>query len=647
MRYFQKYFYLIAGLISFIGYLFTTAPTVIQIDSGELAAAQYTLGIAHPTGYPLFTIIGYLFSHIPLPFTKIFQLNLLSALYCSFAIAIFSYTAKIILVNLKSLQFIKIEKAGKKRKKSVNKNSTNESLYLSEVSDSAIIFISLFSGLVLAFNKTFWFQSTSVEVYSLHLLLLNLIILSLLKAYLSSKNESIISKGWLLFAIALAFGFTNHMTTLLVLPAVAFLYFDNNRFSSKSFKQLLIMILIYFTILILIYSYLPIRSAQNPPINWGNPIDFERIVRHISGKQYQVWLFSSSEAAAKQLKYFISNLPQEYFTSLLLIVLGIFVSFKKAKKFFIFNLVLFFSTVLYSINYDINDIDSYFLLAYISLAYFALFGILQLIIFFNNKKIPLVYSLLIVLLILTTQFALIYRSVNQKDNYAYEDYTKALLNSVPKNSIVFSYQWDFFISASYYFQLVENYRNDVIIIDKELLRRSWYYNQLERNHKGLLTGIKPEVNQFLEALKPFERGENFNSNLLESSFRKVMTGLVSTNIFSHDYFLAPEVVEGELSRGEFQLPKGYALVPHLFLFKVVNTQDYVNAPLPNFKIRFSSNKDKYSESMQYIIGRMLVRRALYELQFGFTDRAKIYSRKAEAEFSNVNLPLVLKNLINN
>jgi len=52
----KKYYYLFTGLVVFIVYIFTLAPSVVQIDSGELAAVQATLGIAHPTGYPLFTI---------------------------------------------------------------------------------------------------------------------------------------------------------------------------------------------------------------------------------------------------------------------------------------------------------------------------------------------------------------------------------------------------------------------------------------------------------------------------------------------------------------------------------------------------------------------------------------------------------------
>ncbi|MFZ1518508.1 MAG: DUF2723 domain-containing protein [Ignavibacteriaceae bacterium] len=648
MKYIQKYFYVLTGILSFVFFLTTIAPSVVQIDTGELAAVQATLGIAHPTGYPLFTILGYVFSLLPLPFTKIFQLNLLAAIYCSIAITIFTYSVKFILDNLNSFQFFKTIREKSKKKKDSTKNEHHKSISVKELSETNKIIASIFSGVFLALNKTFWFQSTSVEVYSLHLLLISTIFLSLIKAFLSTDNEKQNKKNWLIFAAALALGFTNHMTTLLILPGVAYLYFTKNGFNKNSFKRIVLMLIIFFVILILVYSYLPIRASQNPNLNWGNPFDLERIIRHISGQQYQVWLFSSTEAAAKQFNYFISNLPSEFSFSLLLAFIGIIVSFIYTRKFFILNIILFFSTVLYSINYDIIDIDSYFLLAYLSLAFFSAFGILQLLILAAKNKLNIVFPILLLALFSGIQFYSNYKTVNQSDNYVYEDYTKSLISSVPQNSIVFSYQWDYFISASYYFQLVEGFRNDVIIIDKELLRRSWYYNQLETNHPKLFNGLKPEINQFINALKPFEREEQFNANLLEGLFRRIMTGLISNNISEHEYFIAPEIVDGELRRGEFQLPQGYTLVPHLFLFKVVKTNDYVDAPLPDFKIRVNNNQDdKYVASLKGFVSSMLIRRALYELQFNKVERAKIYTNRIAAEFPSIKLPLELSNLIRN
>jgi hypothetical protein len=647
MKYIHKYFYLISGIIAFIVYLTTIAPSVIQIDTGELATVQSTLGIAHPTGYPLFTILGYLFSLIPLPFSKIFQLNLLAAIYCSAAVAIFTFSSKLVLDNLNNFQFIKSLKEKPQRKTRNKKESTGSIANQDQSSELVKIISAMFGGLFLAFSKTFWFQSTSVEVYSLHLLLISIIILFLLKAYLFAKQEKQIDKLWIFFAAALALGFTNHMTTLLIIPAVAFLYFSQNKFNSRSIKQIVLMLLIFFPVLFLVYSYLPIRASQNPLLNWGNPVDLERILRHVSGHQYQVWLFSSTEAASKQFKYFISNLSAEYFITLLIIVVGLFVSFFKAKKVFLFNIIVFLSTVLYSINYDINDIDSYFLLAYIALAFFALFGIVQIFLLAEKSKLNFAIPVAGLLLILSAQAYSNFSSVDQRGNFIYEDYTKTLINSVPENSIIFSYQWDYFISASYYFQLAENFRNDVTIIDKELLRRSWYYKQLNTAYPDLLKGVNLDVEQFLEALKPFEREENFNANLLESLFRKIMTGLISTNISKREYFVAPEMVDGEMRRGEFQLPTGYTLVPHLFLFKVVNTNDYVEAPLPDYKIRFNATEDKYQTALKGFVSSMLIRRALYELQFNETERAKVYVKKIAADFPGTPLPQQLQGLILN
>ena len=273
MKYIQKYFYVLTGILSFVFFLTTIAPSVVQIDTGELAAVQATLGIAHPTGYPLFTLLGYVFSLLPLPFTKIFQLNLLAAVYCSIAVTIFTYTAKIILDNLNSFQFLKTIKEKSKKKKDSTKNEHHKSISVNELSETNKIIASIFSGVFLALNKTFWFQSTSVEVYSLHLLLISTIFLSLIKAFLSTDNEKQNKKNWLIFAAALALGFTNHMTTLLILPGVACLYLTKNRFITNSFQRIVFMLIIFFMILILVYSYLPIRASQKPILTWGNPFD--------------------------------------------------------------------------------------------------------------------------------------------------------------------------------------------------------------------------------------------------------------------------------------------------------------------------------------------------------------------------------------
>lgn len=632
MKFFKNYFVYITSIISAIIYFTTLAPSVIQIDSGELATVQIKLGIAHPTGYPLFSILGYLFSLIPISSSKIYQMNILALIYVSFGVGLFTYSVKYLLDNIHL--FVKENVNSKKKKGSLKQD------VIFELNDNAKVIVAFISGLILAFSKTVWFQSTSVEVYSLQILLFSLIIFSLLKSFvLASTNNH---HYWFVFAITLAFGFSNHMTTLLILPATAYIFFLSYGFNLSSFKRVSLMILLFILVLILTYLYLPLRSVQNPILNWGNPIDFERIIRHVSGFQYQVWLFSSTESAKKQFLYYLSNLPKEFYLTLMLSIIGMIYTFKNYIRFFIFNFIVFVFTIIYSINYDINDIDSYFLLSYFSFAFFSAFGIIWII-----KKVPsLRYDIKIFAFILfpLIQLSANYQNVNQSKNYIYEDYTKALLSSLPENSIVFGYQWDFFISASYYFQFVEEYRKDVAVIDKELLRRSWYFNQIETTYPDILSGIKTEINLFLNALKPFERKESYDSNLLESLYRRIMTNLVSTNFDKREFHLTPEIIDNEMRRGEFSLPAGYDIVPYLFTFKVVKSNEYVEAPLPDFKLRVGGVRDKYQAGIVNIVSSMLLNRAIYERMFKKDDRAAIYLKKALEISPDVFIPNQLRDL---
>jgi len=184
---------------------------------------------------------------------------------------------------------------------------------------------------------------------------------------------------------------------------------------------------------------------------------------------------------------------------------------------------------------------------------------------------------------------------------------------------------------------VEGFRKDVIIIDKELLRRSWYYHQIERNYPEVFSGLKDEVKMFLEALKPFERSENFNSQLLESLYRQIMTKLVTTNNDKFNIYLGPEIAENEMQKGEFTLPQDYYLVPDLFLFKVVKTKDYVPSNDPNFLIQIPQQKNYYTNFIRDKVGAMLARRAVYEMQFNKTHKAKVYINKIKNDFPEYKL----------
>ena len=54
---------LAAGGLAGLVYWRMAAPGVLAGDSGELQAAAWLAGLSHPTGYPLYLILGWLWSH--------------------------------------------------------------------------------------------------------------------------------------------------------------------------------------------------------------------------------------------------------------------------------------------------------------------------------------------------------------------------------------------------------------------------------------------------------------------------------------------------------------------------------------------------------------------------------------------------------
>jgi hypothetical protein len=82
---------LLIGLGAFLLYAFTAAPTITEFydDSLEFQLVAPTFGIAHPTGYPLYTLLGGIWSRLLFPFGNwAWRMNLFSALAGAAAVAI-------------------------------------------------------------------------------------------------------------------------------------------------------------------------------------------------------------------------------------------------------------------------------------------------------------------------------------------------------------------------------------------------------------------------------------------------------------------------------------------------------------------------------------------------------------------------------
>lgn len=581
---------LVTFLISYIVYYNTLAPTVNFIDSGELAAVGSTLGIAHPTGYPLFTLLGYLFSKLPLNWLIIKKLNLMSATFSSLGIFLFYHFLTLLITKLP------------------NKNKI--------VKESYVYVVCATSALILGFSKTYWSQSTSIEVYSLHIFFISLILYYSLRIILSSNGNEGMSQFnlriFLMLFFVLGLSFSNHMTTILLLPGVMYLIFLVFKLKDLR-KKYLIHGFILFLIGVSNYLYLMIRASQEPFFNWGNPTNLERLFWHVSGKQYRVWIFSSFESARKQFEYYISNFNNEFNIIFIIIgILGAYHLFRFDKKLFTFFIILFFTCIGYSINYDIHDIDSYFLLSYFVFAIWVGVGLIYMLNKFRNKK--LILSLISMLTLIP--LILNYKQCDESKNFLVVDYMKNVFNSVADSSIIISYQWDYFISASYYYQEVENYRKDVIVIDKELLRRSWYFKQIKNNYPEIYLKSKQEIDLFLEELYKFEHNIPYNVQVIEKRYNDVIRSFIEKNYYERKIYVTPEI--------EHQYLVGYERIPAGLCYQLVKEKkDIVNKKV-EFEFRSIEREDRLIEAMKKFYVRASMENGVYWMREGDIKTARRY-----------------------
>lgn len=690
-----------AGIIAFAVYIMTLAPTVWFIDSGELAAVATTLGIAHPTGYPLFTIIGHIFTLLPIGSSEIYRLNLMSAFFCSLGIFMFYTLVKFFMQQ----GTIAEDKPAAKQPKGKSTKSPSAAIKekITTIPDIIVYTVSGFAALVLAFSKTYWAAANSVEVYPLHVFFLATLMFVFMKAVFNTKrneNEGSFitqNKYYLIFAFLLGLSFTNHLTTILLAPACLTLFFYTNVYDKQRLYKLLGFMAVCFVVGFSVYLYLPIRANMNPTLIWGNPYNFERFYWHITGKQFSVWIFSakgsipaflllmgttvglavyglikqktlnqamhfiffiivcvlgyllisgSSEIVNTQFKKFSASLWSEFGTGLVLLsILGIYFLSRFNTRIYYFTFLTFFGCLFYSINYDINDIYSYFLLAYITLVVWIGFGAVfiytQLAVMLKTNVQRLAFGVVVVLTSLVALNAN-YAGNDESKNHFVEEFTMNIFQNAEPNSIIISSQWDFWVSASWYFHFVKNIRPDIVVIDKELLRRSWYFKFLENNYPEVYNNSRAEIERFLPELYKFEHDIPYDTRNIMKLFEEMMTSFVKNNPNRRSYI----TWEIEQNKNE-PFAQDYVRVPDGLMFRMVPKDQLKNNQVTDYKVydfKFTpaAPKDYYYETLMRSYAMMLTASASYLITTGRTEDARKYIELSLAAVPNFPQAMELK-----
>ena len=236
-------------VLLFLIYLATLMPTVVDQDSGELVAAAHVLGIPHPTGYPLWALLGRAFDFLPVGHTSAYRIALLSAVCAAAAGA---------LVTLVTL--------GLTRRP----------------------FSAALAGLAFGLWYPTWSQAVRAEVYALTGLLFALALLALVRWEAARTPRAL---AWL--ALACGFVSMHHRTAFLAaLPAFAAALALTRPRRARTYLAAGALFLAPFVF----YAYLPIRALARPAMNWTDPSTLDRFLAHVMATQYTHLAFSHSPA---------------------------------------------------------------------------------------------------------------------------------------------------------------------------------------------------------------------------------------------------------------------------------------------------------------------------------------------------------------
>lgn len=590
--------WLMTGLmmaIAFGVYLMTMCRSVSFIDAGELAAVACVMGVAHPSGYPLFTLTAHLAQWFPFGGTEIVVLNGFSALVVALGVGVFSRTA------LVSGRLARV------RNRSLTRSASG------------------LASLVLAFSTTIWAQSVAIEVYGLHVLLTLLTILQLLKSYeVDPGGNGEIPRSLLTAAFLLGLSFANHLTTLLLVPAAITLYvriYGAGRGALVRAGRLLPLFLLGLSV----YLYLPLRASGLPPVQWGYPAGLERLLWHISGKQYRNWMFSGFDSAAKQFSYFVGHFSSEFnWLVIAVMAYGLLRLYRAEKTLFWFFVTAFAGCVAYSVNYDIYDIDSYFLLAYIASGAFVFFGIVAIleIIWRNSRVAVKIGSVILLLALPAIQIAANFSSVDESDNFLTEDYLRNVLSNTEPNALIITYQWDYFFSPSLYYQSVRKERPDVVIIDKELLRRSWYFVHLKGRFPWLIERSQDKVDAFLVELDKFEHDSPYDPRVIEERYVDMINDFIDKSTGDRPVYVGPEI-EPEFGARFVRVPSG-------LMFRLSTNPDSVVTATPQISYRAASLSSRLTVGIRSLYTRMLTSTGMLFLRQNRHSDARYCLEKALA-----------------
>jgi hypothetical protein len=422
-------------------YVATMCRTIFWYDSAEFVAAAVFLGIPHPPGYPLYTIIGHVFTWLPLE--PALAVNLMSAVFGALTVALAYWVIR----------------------------SLGGRAFGASVGAAA-----------LGTSPLFWSQSLIAEVYTPGLAFLLGVILLLLSGLKRNCVRRVVAAAGLaglglgvhLFLATCGLGLA-FMVACVGLPieVPGDLRLVVSRESLSRRAKVAASCVGAVIIGACIFLWIPIRASMKPVLNFGDVTTVERFVWLVTGGNYRTWFYGSETLIQRTVRVGGFLYEELLIVGITLAGAGLLWLFRRRAHLALAFALMIAGNLWFFFDYQVHDAEVFFLpsitmsFLLVGLGVDATLGWASRVVRPERRRAVTTILGVTLLALPLSALAANYERLDLSDYAEPQEYLERLGEELPHNAIILNFttppEWVVEAVFSHYYQKVKGGRPDVVV----------------------------------------------------------------------------------------------------------------------------------------------------------------------------------------